>query len=245
MNSLRFAGFLLVFCASTAVSPLARCQDDSKSADSKSEVELKSLKQKASYMIGFDIGEDVLRRELDVDYQILIKGFLDAVNKRNPPLSKTEIESVMKAFEKQVKAKANEKWKELSRTNLEQGAKFLSKNKLAEGVIQLETGVQYKILNRAKGDKPKNGDRIKIKLFAKHLDGKVFEDTRNAEKPVEVVVGATLRGLDAAFRRMSVGETWQVVIPADQAFGQRGSPPTIGPNETLIYEVELIEIMKK
>ncbi|MEE2642333.1 MAG: FKBP-type peptidyl-prolyl cis-trans isomerase [Planctomycetota bacterium] len=207
--------------------------------------ELKSLKQKASYLVGFDIGEDVLRRELDVDYAILIRGFLDAVNKKNPPMTDAEMKSVMAAFEKQVAEKANAKWKALARTNLEQGIRFLNQNKLAEGVIQLESGLQYRVIKAAEGGQPVNGQRVKIHVRGKHVDGKVFEDTNEQKQPISITVGTTLRGLDEALRRMSVGEKWELYIPADKAFGQRGSPPAIGPNETLVYEVELIEIEKK
>lgn len=204
--------------------------------------ELKTLKEKASYLVGYDIGEDILRRELDVDPEILIRGLLDAIKRKDPPLSKTEMESVMNAFEKQVAEKANARWKELARSNLEKGSAFLARNKLAEGVIQLESGLQYRVIQSAKGDKPKNGDRVKVHVHGKHIDGSTFENTYETKTPVTVTVGATLRGLDEALRRMAIGEKWELFIPADQAFGQRGSPPLVGPNETLIYEVELLEI---
>ena len=210
-----------------------------------SDAELKTLKQKASYLVGFDIGEDIVRRELDVDYDVLIKGILDAVNKKNPPLTRGEMESVMKEFEKQVTEKANAKWTALAKSNMEKGTAFLSRNKLADGVIQLEDGLQYKVVKAAKGAKPKNGDRVKIHVIGKHVDGSSFEDTYETKMPVVVTVGATLRGLDEGLRRMNVGEKWELYIPADKGFGQRGSPPAVGPNETLIYVVELVEIVKK
>ena len=213
--------------------------------DEKSDVELKTLKQKASYLVGFDIGEDILRRELDVDYQLIIRGIMDAVSKKKPPMTKTEMQSVMTEFEKKVAEKANAKWAALAKSNLEKGVAFATKNKLADGVIQLESGLQYKVLKKAEGDRPKNGDKVKVHVLGKHLDGATFEDTSATKQPVTVTVGATLRGLDEALRRMSVGERWQLFIPANLGFGQRGSPPIIGPNETLIYEIELLEISKK
>lgn len=208
-------------------------------------MELKTLKQKASYLVGFDIGEDVLRRELAVDYEILVKGFLDAVNKRQPPMSKSEMESVMVAFEKQVNAIADQKWKNLARKNMEIGTSFLAKNKLAKGVIQSESGLQYKTITKSTGEKPKLGSSIKIHVIGKHCDQTEFENTYKAKQPIVVTVGTTIRGLDEAVQRMQAGEKWEIYIPSNLAFGQRGSPPAVGPNETLIYEVELLEVIKK
>ena len=121
----------------------------------------------------------------------------------------------------------------------------MNKNKVAEGVIQLEDGLQYKVIKAAKGAQPKNGDRVKIHVIGKHVDGSAFENTFESKTPVTVTVGATLRGLDEGLRRMSVGAKWELYIPAEKGFGQRGSPPAVGPNETLIYVVELVEIVKK
>jgi len=206
--------------------------------------ELKTLKEKASYLVGFDIGEDVLRRELDVDFDIMVQGFRDAVAKKKAPMTKTEIESVMAAFEKKILEKSNAKWKALSKKNMEDGVAFLAKNKLAEGVAQLESGLQYKVVKKSDGVKPKNGNQVKIHVIGKHMDGEEFENTVKIKMPVTVTVGTTLRGLDEALRRMTVGATWQIFIPANLGFGQNGSPPAVGPNETLIYEVELLEIVK-
>jgi FKBP-type peptidyl-prolyl cis-trans isomerase FklB len=201
---------------------------------SQEKMELKTLKQKASYLVGFDIGEDVLRRELAVDYEILVKGFLDAVNKRQPPMSKSEMESVMVAFEKQVNAIADQKWKNLARKNMEIGTSFLTINKLA-----------YKTITKSTGEKPKLGSSIKIHVIGKHCDQTEFENTYKAKQPIVVTVGTTIRGLDEAVQRMQAGEKWEIYIPSNLAFGQRGSPPAVGPNETLIYEVELLEVIKK
>lgn len=212
--------------------------------EQKSQVELKSFTEKASYLLGHDIGGDVLRRELEIDPELFVRGILDALEKKSPPLSKTEVESVMKLFEKKENDKANAKWTALAKSNLEKGVAFLGKNKLVDGVIQLESGLQYKTLAKGSGEKPKNGQKVVVHVKGQHLDGEVFEDTYENKKPVTVTVGATLRGLDEALRRMNVGSKWQLFIPAELGFGQRGSPPIVGPNETLIYEVEIVELAK-
>ncbi len=228
--------FLFTSIVSLALSTNVASQEKSK--------ELKTLKEKASYLVGFNIGEDVLRRELDVDFDIMVQGFRDAVAEKNPPMTKTEMESVMAAFEKKILEKSNAKWKALSKENMEKGVAFLAKNKLAEGVAQLESGLQYKTIKKSEGAKPKNGNQVKIHVIGKHIDGEEFENTVKVKMPVTVTVGTTLRGLDEALRRMTAGATWQLFIPSNLGFGQNGSPPAVGPNETLIYEVELIEIVK-
>lgn len=206
--------------------------------------ELKTMKQKASYLVGFDIGQDVLRRELDVDHDLLVKGFLDAVAEKQPPMTATEIAAVMEAFEKQVQSKLDAKWKSLSKTNMEKGLAFLEKNKLAKGIIQLESGLQYRVLSKGDGAKPKNGNQVKIHVIGKRLDSTEFENTYTEKMPVTLTVGVSLRGLDDALRRMSVGSKWELFIPSNLAFGPNGSPPAIGPNESLVYVVELLEVVK-
>lgn len=232
------------FLLLTSIASIALLSSISSVAAQDKKTELKTLKEKASYLAGFDIGEDVLRRELDVDFDIMVQGFRDAVAKKKPPMTKTEIESVMAAFEKQLLEKSEAKWKELSKQNMEIGVAFLAKNKLADGVAQLESGLQYKVTKKSDGVKPKNGNQVKIHVIGKHMDGEEFENTVVVKMPVTVTVGTTLRGLDEALRRMTVGAKWQLFIPANLGFGQNGSPPAVGPNETLIYEVELLEIVK-
>ena len=122
---------------------------------------------------------------------------------------------------------------------------YLKSNSTKEGYTVTASGLQYKVLKAAKGVQPKNGNRAKIHVLGKHVDGKAFENTFEQKMPVTVTVGTTLRGLDEALRRMSVGEKWELYIPAQLGFGQRGSPPLLGPNETLIYEVQLLEILEK
>jgi len=174
----------------------------------------------------------------------MVQGFKDAVAKRKAPMTKTEIESVMAAFEKKILEKSNAKWKALSKDNMENGVAFLAKNKLAEGVAQLESGLQYKIVKKTEGTKPKNGNQVEIHVIGKHIDGEEFENTVKVKMPVTVTVGTTLRGLDEALRRMTIGSTWRLFVPANLGFGQNGSLPAVGPNETLIYEVELLKIVK-
>lgn len=220
--------------------PLA-AQDSEKKTDE----EPKTFKQKASYLLGYDIGQDILRRELDLDQRMLIRGLLDAAKKVKPPMSEAEIAAIMKEFEKKEADKANAKWAAMAKSNLEDGLAFLNKNKLKDGVIQLESGLQYQVIKSAKGDKPKNGDRVRIHVKGQLLDGSPIDDTYKAKMPATVTVGGYIRGIDSALRRMSVGEKWKLFIPGDLGLGVNGLPPVVGPNETLVYEVELLEIVKK
>jgi FKBP-type peptidyl-prolyl cis-trans isomerase len=134
---------------------------------------------------------------------------------------------------------------ELADKNMREGREFMKQHALKDGVKQLENGMQYSALETGDGPMPKITDRIKVHFVGTTLAGKEFESTRTNQQPAVIPVGGIgIRGIVEALLRMNVGSKWQVVIPPDLAYGVAGAPPDIEPNQTLIFEIELIEIVK-
>jgi FKBP-type peptidyl-prolyl cis-trans isomerase len=213
-------------------------------ATEQQEFTAETLNQKASYLIGYNLIQDLKASGVDFDQEQLIKGIQDAIGGNPPPMSDEEILAVQQAFDRALIKKQEEMLAKLADENQRAGAEFLKKNALEEGVIELENGVQYIVLTAGTGtENPRLTDRVKVHYKGMLLDGSVFETTSGGP-PESFSVGAATRGFSAALQQMKVGDKWKIFIPGDQAYGVEGRPPIIGPNQTLIYELELVEIVR-
>ncbi len=205
-----------------------------------------SLTEKASYVIGRNIIDDFKNQEIEIDLEQLIQGLRSAAAGKDSALSAEDTEATMSAFYKKIDQLQQAKLKATADKNMRASEVFLRKNALAEGVVQLDCGVQYRVLTEGSGDKPTLTDQVNLRYTGKKLDGTVFESTLDRQEPVRLAVGAIeVRGLVEAVLRMPAGSKWEVVVPPEMAYGVAGLPPGIGPNETLIFEVELISLEKK
>lgn len=204
-----------------------------------------SLREKASYVMGRDLVRDFQDRLVDFDVEQLIAGIRDAAANTPSVLSEEDMSSVMTAFGKELELRQQEKIKELADKNMRAGQEFMKANALKDGVKQLENGLQYTVLEKGTGSQPQLEDRVKIHIVGKDLADKVFESTRTANEPAVVSVGGIgVRGIVEVLLRMPVGSKWMVVVPPDLAYGVPGAPPDIEPNQTLVFEIELLEIVK-
>ncbi len=134
--------------------------------------------------------------------------------------------------------------KKVAQKNLEEGNAFLEKNKTREGVVTTESGLQYEIITEGKGPKPTADDQVKVDYTGTLIDGTVFDSSVDRGQPATFGVGQVIPGWTEALELMPVGSKWKIYIPADLAYGERGAGSTIGPNAALIFEVELLEIVK-
>lgn len=241
-----FTLLLTTFCATS----VGRAWQEEKSSDTKEtaplqQIEEKTLVQKASYLIGYDFAQSLKADSIDIDMEQLFKGIRDASSGAAPPMSDEEILAVQQAFQKAMIRKQQEAFARASDENQRAGAEFMSKNVLVEGVKELESGVQYSVITEGTGtESPRLTDRVKVHLKGSTIDGSVFESTFGSD-PVVFSVGASpLRGVATALQSMKAGDKWKLFIPGDLAFGAAGNPPAVGPNQTLIYEIELVEIVK-
>ena len=202
-----------------------------------------TLVQKASLLISYNLVKDMKDQEVEVDTEKMIEGIRLAAAGKKPNMSDEEILSVMQTFQRQVMRQQQARMMKLADDNNRKGAEFLKKNLLGDGVKELESGLQYKILNQGDGETPVAADRVKVHYKGSLIDGRVFETT-DGGPPATFRVGGVIRGFTQALLRMKVGDKWQLFIPGDLAYGLQGNPPDIGPNQTLIFELELVEIVK-
>jgi len=194
---------------------------------------LKNQKEKVSYIIGTDIGGNLKRQSIDIDPSILARGVQDALSGVNPLLSKEEIQETMVAFQKEMMEKQKQR-----------GEAFLSENKKKEGVKTLPSGLQYKVIKAGTGKKPKVNDTVTVNYRGTLIDGTEFDSSFRRGQPVAFPVSGVIPGWTEALPLMQEGAKWQLFVPPNLAYGERGAGGLIGPNVTLIFEVELISVQE-
>ena len=206
---------------------------------------LKTDKDKTSYAIGVNMGKSIRTGPVDLDNKILLQAFRDALAGRKLLMTDDEVKATMTALQADMRKKQGEKMQQLAETNKKAGEDFLAANKAKEGVVTLPSGLQYKILTAGTGPKPAVTDSVVCNYKGTLLDNTEFDSSYKRGQPATFPVGQVIKGWTEALQLMPVGSKWQLFIPSDLAYGPRGSAPTIGPNSTLIFEVELLSIKAK
>jgi len=205
---------------------------------------LKTQKEKASYALGMKIGGDLRRQGVNasVDPALAARGFKDALAGTKALLTEDEEKAALTQLQTEVRGKMEAKAHEAGAAARKEGETFLAANKSKEGVVTLPSGLQYKILTAGTGPKPTATDTVTCNYRGTLINGKEFDSSFKGGKPVSFPVNGVIKGWTEALQLMPVGSKWQLFIPADMAYGDRGSGPDIGPGETLIFEVELLSI---
>jgi FKBP-type peptidyl-prolyl cis-trans isomerase len=202
----------------------------------------KTPKEKFSYGIGADLGRNLKRLGIDVDADLLIKGLTDALSGAKPLMSDEEIGATLNALQAQIQRKASQAASVAGEENKKAGAAFLTQNKGKEGVVTLPSGLQYKILTAGEGKKPTETDTVECNYRGTLIDGTEFDSSYRRGQTATFGVGQVIPGWREALQLMSVGSKWQLFVPPDLAYGERGAGREIGPHSTLIFEVELLVI---
>ena len=202
--------------------------------------ELKTNKQKYSYAIGFQIGNNLKREGADVDVDAIAQGIKDVLSDAKLQVSMEEMQAAVLELQKQQQADRQARGEKAKK----EGEAFLAKNKKEKGVVELPSGIQYKVVQEGKGDKPKATDTIVAHYKGTLISGKEFDSSYKRGQPATFAVNQVIPGWQEILPMMPTGSKWQVFIPSDKAYGERGAGADIGPNETLIFEVELLEIKK-
>lgn len=205
---------------------------------------LKSQKDKVSYIIGMDIGTNLKRQSVDINPDVLLKGVKDVLSNNKPLLTEQEISETMAAFQKEMKTKQEDMMKKAGEKNKKEGEAFLAGNKKKEGVVSLPSGLQYKVIKNGSEKKPKLTDTVTTHYKGTLIDGTEFDSSYQRGQPVSFQVNGVIAGWTEALQRMEEGAKWQLFVPSQLAYGERGAGP-IGPNATLIFEVELISVQEK
>jgi FKBP-type peptidyl-prolyl cis-trans isomerase FklB len=206
---------------------------------------LKSQKDKVSYIIGMEIGKNFKKQSIDIDPDILVKGIKDAISGGKPLLTEQEIQENMVTFQKEMMAKQEELAKKLGEKNKKEGEAFLTESKKKEGVKTLPSGLQYKVIKAGTGKKPKPTDTVTTQYRGTLIDGTEFDSSYRRGQPVSFPVTGVIPGWTEALQLMEEGAKWQLFIPPNLAYGERGAGRDIGPNATLIFEIELVSIQEK
>jgi FKBP-type peptidyl-prolyl cis-trans isomerase FklB len=195
-----------------------------------------TIKERASYAIGMNFGKNlaqgIKQDGADVDLDLLLKGIKDALTKAKPAYTEQELTGAIEAFGKALEAKSKKG-----------GEDFLAQNKKVKGVQTTATGLQYKVLKSGDGKSPLKTDTVRVHYHGTLPDGTVFDSSKERGEPIEFPVTGVIKGWTEALLKMKVGDKWMLYIPSDLAYGPQRRSEVIGPNQVLVFEVELLGIV--
>jgi UDP-GlcNAc:undecaprenyl-phosphate/decaprenyl-phosphate GlcNAc-1-phosphate transferase len=203
---------------------------------------LKTQKQKVSYSIGVDVAKSFAKSKIDLDLDGFIKGFKDGLSGNKLLMTEEEMHATMAAFQSDLANKQAQGKQSAAEENKKAGETFLAENKKKDGVVTLPSGLQYKILKAGTGKKPTASDTVECHYRGTLIDGTEFDSSYRRGQPASFPVAGVIAGWTEALKLMPVGSKWQLFVPSELAYKERGAGADIGPNATLIFEVELLGI---
>jgi FKBP-type peptidyl-prolyl cis-trans isomerase FklB len=204
--------------------------------------ELTSAKDRLSYSMGVATGTQLKRQSIDVNADMFSKGIKDVLSGGTLMMTEQEVQETLTNFQKDLAEKQATRQKELAEKNKKDGEAFLAENMKKEGVKTLPSGLQYKVIKEGTGRTPKETDTVVTHYKGSLIDGSEFDSSYKRGQPATFPVKGVIKGWTEALQLMKEGSTWQLFVPADLAYGERGAGSVIGPNATLIFEVELLSI---
>jgi FKBP-type peptidyl-prolyl cis-trans isomerase FklB len=232
--------------ATTAKAPVKKTGTAAKSVAAPA---LTTRKQKFSYALGMNIGAglgaNLKKQSVDVDPALISQGLKDAMAGSKTRLTQEEAQAVLTDVQNDVRKQQQEKAQQAGAANKTEGDAFLAANKSKEGVVTLPSGLQYKILTAGTGPKPTASDSVKCNYRGTLINGTEFDSSYKRGQPATFAVGQVIKAWTEALQLMPVGSKWQLFVPASLAYGERGAGAEIGPDATLIFEVELLSIEDK
>ena len=242
----------LCLCLTSSVALAQDEKKDDKKSDEKPKAKpgLSTLTQRFSYSVGANIGRNMRQQDVELDFDAFIKGLKDALSNNELSLTTGEMQKAFDDFQAISQKKREERRKKQAEDNLKEGAEFLAANKKKEGVKTTKSGLQYKVLRAGKGGMPKQSDTVRTHYRGTLINGTVFDSSYQGDgpsekdEPVEFGVTQVIGGWTEALQLMKVGAKWRLFIPSTLAYKERGAGRDIGPNATLIFEIELVEIVK-
>ena len=203
---------------------------------------LKTPKDKANYAIGVNMIGNIKQQGVEIDLDLVIKGMKDAQSGGKLLLTDEEIRTGIDQYQTSVRQKHSQMKAKAAEENKKAGEAFLAENMKKEGVVTLPSGLQYKILKAGDGKKPTDADTVECNYRGTLVNGTEFDSSKRSGKPATFKVGGVIPGWTEALKLMPVGSKWQLFVPSQLAYGERGKGGQIGPNATLIFEVELLAI---
>jgi FKBP-type peptidyl-prolyl cis-trans isomerase FklB len=206
---------------------------------------LVTTKDKQSYAVGLNAGMRMKQMPIDLDPRLVAQGLKDAMSGAKPAMTDDEAKAVLTDLQGELQKKQEAMMAQMGSANKKEGEAFLAANKSKDGVVTLPSGLQYKVLTKGSGPKPTAGDTVVCNYRGTLINGKEFDSSYKRGQPASFPVAGVIKGWTEALQLMPVGSKWELFVPADLAYGERGAGPDIGPGSTLIFEVELISIQGK
>lgn len=200
--------------------------------------DLDSNKQKISYIIGLQTANQIKSQGMDLDLESFTMAVKDSLAGKPARLDQAEITKTVEQYQKEQAQIEQER----AAQTIEEGRKFLKANKSKEGVVELPSGLQYKIIQAGSGKSPGADDTVEVNYRGTLIDGTEFDSSYKRGKSISFKVTGVIKGWTEALQLMKEGAKWQLYIPSELAYGKRGSGRTIGPNSTLVFDVELIKV---
>jgi len=225
--------FLLVLGLSAGI-----CQADGK-------VDLKEEKNKSGYSIGYQVGTDFKHQKIEIRPEMLLRGIEDALGEQSPAMTNEEMRQTLISLQRKVTAAQEKKNKKEAEKNLKEGQDFLARNSQKPGVKTLPSGLQYKVIKEGSGASPKAEDSVTVHYRGTLVNGEEFDSSYSRSQPVTFHANRVIKGWQDALLMMQEGAKWQLFIPPHLAYGEVGARPRIGPNNTLIFEVELLSVKRE
>jgi len=205
-------------------------------------IELKDDKAKESYSVGYQFGQNLKKLETDLDGEVLSVAIQEALSGKESRLSDEEMRAALASLQERTVAAMQASMKEKAQKNLAEGEKFLAENKTKEGVKTTASGLQYKVIEEGEGPSPKSGDTVTVHYRGTLVDGTEFDSSYQRGEPATFPLTGVIPGWTEALQLMKKGSKWELYIPSELAYGERGAGNRIPPNSTLIFEVELISL---
>ena len=242
---LGFGLVLLLAMGQTSSTPTPGAQSSSSSAATPANAALPDQKSKVSYALGMNMGSSLRRQSIDVDLNLVSQGLKDSIGGSTTLLTDEEAHATLVQLQGELKAKQDAKMKEAGEANKKTGEAFLAANKTKPGVVTLPSGLQYKIMTPGTGAKPTASDTVVCNYKGTLIDGTEFDSSYKRGQPATFPVSGVIKGWTEVLQLMPAGSKWQVFIPSELGYGERGAGGNIGPDSTLIFEIELVSIQKK
>jgi FKBP-type peptidyl-prolyl cis-trans isomerase FklB len=206
--------------------------------------ELRDRNDKTSYSVGYQIGGDFKRQGVELNPEALVRGIQDATGGVKPLMSQEEMKQTLVDLKRRIVAFQQEELEKMAEKNLSEGEAFRQENGKKEGVATLPSGLQYRIIKQGTGASPKPTDKVTVHYRGTLIDGTEFDSSYARNNPATFQVDRVIRGWTEALQMMKEGSKWQLFLPPGLAYGERGAGAMIPPNSTLIFEVELLSVVK-
>lgn len=231
---MRFSSVIVLILISLGA---ASCQENNVKKE-----DLKTQQDKVSYSIGLDIGRNLKQNSIKVEMDKFVQGLKDGMTDTSSLLTQEEIAQVMQQFQQEMMSQKNNEMKAAGDKNKKAGEEFLKVNKTTEGVKTTASGLQYKVLKSGTGKSPKLTDTVVAHYKGTLIDGTEFDNSYKRGEPLTIPVSGVIKGWTEALQLMKEGDKWMLYIPSDLGYGEYGAGNVIGPNATLIFEIELINV---